>query len=398
MDANLDPQTFAVAPAGPTSRHHSSSPPSTTTHGIFGPSSSAPPDSFVGTSTSLHHQCYTSSTSEPDASFPLVHAQDAYGSTPAQPPSSSSSSSASSSPFNAPPPTANQYLTSPYLGGRWDGSTASNTPQLRAGFPSEPPSPETQHALHGMADPHPHPHQHQHHQHQLAPPAPSSSPEYWEYLGGRSGSVESSATFESIFGSGGGGPYATAASAWPETPATSSSLSSTPSSISLALPPLPPYAADAALATAGPSVPSSTGPIRSSRPRAATRHESQPRSEEAEDVGEDSVDTQREKKKQYAKSFRDVERRYFEDLRRRLFPNDPHARRAECLERAIASVDELMGAREREHRRAEEVRQLRRELDDANRRVLDLQKRVGHLEPFPQSYSAAHLNVNAQQW
>jgi hypothetical protein len=44
-------------------------------------------------------------------------------------------------------------------------------------------------------------------------------------------------------------------------------------------------------------------------------------------------DAARRKKKDYAKNFRDTEKQHFEELRRRLFPRDPHARRAECLEK-----------------------------------------------------------------
>lgn len=46
----------------------------------------------------------------------------------------------------------------------------------------------------------------------------------------------------------------------------------------------------------------------------------------------------RRKKKEYAQSFRDKEKELFHALRERLFPRDPHARRAECLQKGTLSV------------------------------------------------------------
>jgi hypothetical protein len=48
-----------------------------------------------------------------------------------------------------------------------------------------------------------------------------------------------------------------------------------------------------------------------------------------------SVRDVRDKKRRYAKTFRDIEKQLFEKLRHRLFPQDPHAKRSECLERGM---------------------------------------------------------------
>jgi hypothetical protein len=52
-----------------------------------------------------------------------------------------------------------------------------------------------------------------------------------------------------------------------------------------------------------------------------------------------SVRDVRDKKRKYAKTFRDIEKQLFEKLRHRLFPQDPHAKRSECLERGMCSLD-----------------------------------------------------------
>ncbi len=46
----------------------------------------------------------------------------------------------------------------------------------------------------------------------------------------------------------------------------------------------------------------------------------------------------RDKERWYAKMIRDMEKLLFEKLRLRLFPQDPHARRSECLERGMCSL------------------------------------------------------------
>ena len=63
-------------------------------------------------------------------------------------------------------------------------------------------------------------------------------------------------------------------------------------------------------------------------------------SEQLTDEGDDrdsdgSVRDVRDKKRRYAKTFRDIEKQLFEKLRQRLFPQDPHAKRSECLERGM---------------------------------------------------------------
>ncbi|VDC06495.1 unnamed protein product [Peniophora sp. CBMAI 1063] len=64
----------------------------------------------------------------------------------------------------------------------------------------------------------------------------------------------------------------------------------------------------------------------------------------------------RMKKKQYAKTFRDNEKHYFEELRRRLFPTDPNVRYSECLERALVAFDELETYKARDDQRDAEIR------------------------------------------
>ncbi|KAI0060360.1 hypothetical protein BV25DRAFT_949541 [Artomyces pyxidatus] len=54
--------------------------------------------------------------------------------------------------------------------------------------------------------------------------------------------------------------------------------------------------------------------------------------EEEHDSGSDA-ELQKQKKKVYAKRFRDGEKQLFADMRRRLFPQDPHTKRSECLEK-----------------------------------------------------------------
>ncbi len=63
-------------------------------------------------------------------------------------------------------------------------------------------------------------------------------------------------------------------------------------------------------------------------------------SEQLTDEGEEhdsdgSLRDVRGKKRRYAKTFRDIEKQLFEKLRHRLFPQDPHAKRSECLERGM---------------------------------------------------------------
>ncbi|KAN0105572.1 hypothetical protein V8E52_010866 [Russula decolorans] len=82
-----------------------------------------------------------------------------------------------------------------------------------------------------------------------------------------------------------------------------------------------------------------------------------------------SVRGVRDKKRRYAKTFRDIEKQLFEKLRHRLFPQDPHAKRSECLERAIESVDELLHLRESEARHHKEIEDLRQQLADAEHRT-----------------------------
>jgi len=97
-------------------------------------------------------------------------------------------------------------------------------------------------------------------------------------------------------------------------------------------------------------------------------------SEQLTDEGDErdsdgSVRDVRDKKRRYAKTFRDIEKQLFEKLRHRLFPQDPHAKRSECLDRAIESVDELLHLRESEARHHKEIEDLRHQLADAERRI-----------------------------
>ena len=78
----------------------------------------------------------------------------------------------------------------------------------------------------------------------------------------------------------------------------------------------------------------------SSRPAAVTTTVAATGSEQWTDEGEErdsdgSVRDVRDKKRRYAKTFRDIEKQLFEKLRQRLFPQDPHAKRSECLERGL---------------------------------------------------------------
>ncbi|KAI9436757.1 hypothetical protein H4582DRAFT_407926 [Lactarius indigo] len=108
-------------------------------------------------------------------------------------------------------------------------------------------------------------------------------------------------------------------------------------------------------------------------PRGTAR--SGPASESLTDEGEEERDSDgsvrdvRDKKRRYAKTFRDTEKHLFEKLRHRLFPQDPHAKRSECLERAIESVDELLQLRESEAQRQKEMHYLKQQLSDAERRI-----------------------------
>jgi len=76
-------------------------------------------------------------------------------------------------------------------------------------------------------------------------------------------------------------------------------------------------------------------------PRGTAR--SGPASESLTDEGEEERDSDgsvrhvRDKKRRYAKTFRDTEKHLFEKLRHRLFPQDPHAKRSECLERGAGA-------------------------------------------------------------
>ena len=69
-----------------------------------------------------------------------------------------------------------------------------------------------------------------------------------------------------------------------------------------------------------------------------------PASESLTDEGEEERDSDgsvrdvRDKKRRYAKTFRDTEKHLFEKLRHRLFPQDPHAKRSECLERGAGAI------------------------------------------------------------
>ena len=120
---------------------------------------------------------------------------------------------------------------------------------------------------------------------------------------------------------------------------------------------------------------------------------SEPLTDEGEEErdSDGSVRDVRDKKRRYAKTFRDIEKQLFEKLRHRLFPQDPHAKRSECLERgacfaitttesaltslscslhvAIDSIDELLQIRESEARRHNEIEDLRQQLADAERRI-----------------------------
>ena len=77
-----------------------------------------------------------------------------------------------------------------------------------------------------------------------------------------------------------------------------------------------------------------------SRPAVVTSAIAASGSEQLTDEGDDrdsdgSVRDVRDKKRRYAKTFRDIEKQLFEKLRQRLFPQDPHAKRSECLERGM---------------------------------------------------------------
>jgi len=110
---------------------------------------------------------------------------------------------------------------------------------------------------------------------------------------------------------------------------------------------------------------------RQSRVASRSGGASEPMTDEGEEERESdgSVRDVRDKKRRYAKTFRDIEKHLFEKLRHRLFPQDPHAKRSECLERAIESVDELLQLRESEARHHKEIESLRRQLSDAERRT-----------------------------
>lgn len=79
------------------------------------------------------------------------------------------------------------------------------------------------------------------------------------------------------------------------------------------------------------------------RPQHRGMARSGPASESLTDEGEEERDSDgsvrdvRDKKRRYAKTFRDTEKHLFEKLRHRLFPQDPHAKRSECLERGASA-------------------------------------------------------------
>ncbi|KAF8269386.1 hypothetical protein EI94DRAFT_1725322 [Lactarius quietus] len=116
-------------------------------------------------------------------------------------------------------------------------------------------------------------------------------------------------------------------------------------------------------------------PVGTGRPPPRGMVRSGPASESLTDEGEEERDSDgsvrdvRDKKRRYAKTFRDTEKHLFEKLRHRLFPQDPHAKRSECLERAIESIDELMQLRESEAQRQKEMHYLKQQLSDAERRI-----------------------------
>ncbi|KAI0035212.1 hypothetical protein K488DRAFT_83296 [Vararia minispora EC-137] len=117
--------------------------------------------------------------------------------------------------------------------------------------------------------------------------------------------------------------------------------------------------------------------VKAARPVRSTSRGMADDMDEREGAGPDSVyDAARKKKKDYAKNFRDTEKQHFEELRRRLFPRDPHARRAECLERAIQWVDELGAAKSREMQRTTEISSLRQQLAAAEQRAHMLENRL----------------------
>ncbi|VDC06501.1 unnamed protein product [Peniophora sp. CBMAI 1063] len=99
----------------------------------------------------------------------------------------------------------------------------------------------------------------------------------------------------------------------------------------------------------------------------------------------------RMKKKHYAKTFRDNEKHYFEELGRRLFPTDPNVRRAECLQRAVAALDELETYKAREDQRDAEIELLREELTRANMRTRELEQVVA------QPQTGVGLKLDASQ-
>jgi hypothetical protein len=72
-------------------------------------------------------------------------------------------------------------------------------------------------------------------------------------------------------------------------------------------------------------------PPRHAAPRSGGAASTDEGEEERDSDG--SVRDVRDKKRRYAKTFRDTEKHLFEKLRHRLFPQDPHAKRSECLER-----------------------------------------------------------------
>ncbi|KAH9968374.1 hypothetical protein BGW80DRAFT_671630 [Lactifluus volemus] len=106
-----------------------------------------------------------------------------------------------------------------------------------------------------------------------------------------------------------------------------------------------------------------------STPRLGTASEPLTDEGEEERDSDGSVRDVRDKKRRYAKTFRDIEKQLFEKLRHRLFPQDPHAKRSECLERAIEGIDELFHLRDSDTRQQQEIESLRQKLADAERTI-----------------------------
>ncbi|KAI0049411.1 hypothetical protein FA95DRAFT_1571228 [Auriscalpium vulgare] len=93
------------------------------------------------------------------------------------------------------------------------------------------------------------------------------------------------------------------------------------------------------------------------------------------DMVEDEGDTdsdleaQKDRKKKYAQEFRYREKRLFEEMRKRLFPQDPSTKRSECMEKAIEGLDELDSMRIQARERDEEIESLKRKLHESEVRA-----------------------------